>query len=41
MQDVVSENVDLFITTPPSVVGLVQSGSVRAIAMAAATRHPA
>lgn len=40
MQDVVSENVDLFITTPPSAVGLVQSGAVKALAMAASERHP-
>lgn len=40
MQDVVSENVDLFITTPPSAVGLVRSGAVKALAMAASERHP-
>lgn len=40
MQDVVSGTIDLFITTPPSAVGLVQSGAVRALAMAAGERHP-
>ncbi len=40
LQDIVGEKVDLFITTPPSAVGHVQSGSVKALAMAAAERHP-
>ena len=40
LQDIIGENVDLFITTPPSAVGHVQSGAVRALAMAANERHP-
>lgn len=41
MQDVLSGNIDIFITTPPSVVGHVQSKSVIPLALAAKERHPA
>lgn len=40
LQDLLGEKVDLFITTPPSAVGHVQAGTVKALAMAAAERHP-
>ena len=41
MQDVLSGNIDIFITTPPSAVGHVQSKSVIPLALAAKERHPA
>ena len=40
IQDVLSGRVQLFITTPPSVIGHVQTGRLRAIAIAGAARHP-
>jgi len=40
IQDVLSGQVELFITTPPSVLGHVQQGKLRAIAIASAARHP-
>lgn len=40
MQDVLSGNIDIFITTPPSAVGHVQSKAVIPLAMAAKQRHP-
>ena len=40
IQDVLSGQVQLFVTTPPSVLGHVQQGKLRAIAIASAARHP-
>ncbi|CAM3623918.1 ABC transporter substrate-binding protein [Bordetella sputigena] len=40
IQDVLSGRVQLFITTPPSVIGHIQNGRLRAIAIAGAARHP-
>lgn len=40
MNDLVAGNIDLMITTPPAVVGLVRDGSVRALAIASGNRHP-
>lgn len=40
IQDVLSGRVQLFVTTPPSVIGHVQMGKLRAIAIAGAARHP-
>jgi len=40
MQDVVAGTVQVTIATPPSLLGFVQSGRVRALAVAAKTRHP-
>jgi tripartite-type tricarboxylate transporter receptor subunit TctC len=40
MQDVVGGAVQATIATPPSILGFVQSGRVRALAVAARTRHP-
>jgi len=40
IQDVLSGRVQLFITTPPSVIGHVQQGKLRAIAVAGRDRHP-
>jgi tripartite-type tricarboxylate transporter receptor subunit TctC len=40
MQDVVGGAVQVTIATPPSLLGFVQSGRVRALAVAAKTRHP-
>jgi len=40
MQDVVAGNVQVTIATPPSLLGFVQSGRVRALAIAAKERHP-
>jgi tripartite-type tricarboxylate transporter receptor subunit TctC len=40
MQDVVAGNVQVTIATPPSLLGFVQSGRVRALAVAAKQRHP-
>ena len=40
IQDVLSGQVQLFITTPPSVLGHIQQGKLRAIAVASDTRHP-
>ena len=40
IQDVLSGQVQLFITTPPSVMGHIQQGKLRAIAVASDTRHP-
>ncbi|OYU47556.1 MAG: ABC transporter substrate-binding protein [Rhizobiales bacterium PAR1] len=41
LQDVLSGNIDIFITTPPSAVGHVQAKSVIPLALAAKERHPA
>jgi tripartite-type tricarboxylate transporter receptor subunit TctC len=40
MNDLLSGQIDLFITTPPSAVGHLQSKSVKGLAIAAAARHP-
>jgi tripartite-type tricarboxylate transporter receptor subunit TctC len=40
MNDLVAGTVDMIITTPPAVVGLVRDGSVRALAIASPARHP-
>ncbi|WP_426954706.1 Bug family tripartite tricarboxylate transporter substrate binding protein [Muricoccus radiodurans] len=40
MNDLVAGTMDLMITTPPAVVGLVRDGSIRALAMASRARHP-
>jgi tripartite-type tricarboxylate transporter receptor subunit TctC len=40
MQDVVGGAVQVTIATPPSLLGFVQSGRVRALAVAAKQRHP-
>ena len=40
IQDVLSGQVQLFITTPPSVLGHVKQGRLRAIAVASDVRHP-
>ena len=40
IQDVLSGQVQLFITTPPSVLGHIKQGKLRAIAIAGDTRHP-
>ena len=38
--DLVSGQVDMFITTPPGVIGQVQAGRIKALAYAGAKRHP-
>ena len=40
MQDVIAGNVQMTVATPPSLLGYVQSGRVRALAVAAKERHP-
>lgn len=40
IQDVLSGQVQVFITTPPSVLGHVQTGKLRALAVTSKTRHP-
>ena len=40
MQDVIGGAVQVTIATPPSILGFVQSGRVRALAVAARERHP-
>ena len=40
LQDVLSGQVQVFITTPPSVMGNVQVGKLRGLAVAGKTRHP-
>jgi tripartite-type tricarboxylate transporter receptor subunit TctC len=40
MNDLVAGNIDLMITTPPAVVGLLRDGSIRALAVASGGRHP-
>ena len=40
IQDVLSGQVQVFMTTPPSVMGHVQSGKLRALAVTSKTRHP-
>lgn len=41
LQDVLSGQVQVFITTPPSVMGQVQVGKLKGLAVAGKTRHPA
>jgi tripartite-type tricarboxylate transporter receptor subunit TctC len=40
IQDVLSGQVQVFITTPPSVMGHVQVGKLKALAVAGRSRHP-
>jgi tripartite-type tricarboxylate transporter receptor subunit TctC len=40
IQDVLAGQVQLFITTPPSVMQHVQAGKLKALAIAGKTRHP-
>ena len=40
LQDVLSGQVQVFITTPPSVMGNVQVGKLKGLAVAGKTRHP-
>jgi tripartite-type tricarboxylate transporter receptor subunit TctC len=40
MNDIVAGRMDMIITTPPAVVGMVQQGAVRALAIASTQRHP-
>jgi len=40
IQDVLGGQVQMFITTPPSVLGHVQTGKLRALAVTSKTRHP-
>jgi len=40
MQDVIAGNVQVTVATPPSLLGFVQSGRMRALAVAAKARHP-
>jgi tripartite-type tricarboxylate transporter receptor subunit TctC len=40
MNDILAGTVDLFITTPPSVVGQLAAGTVTGLALAAGERHP-
>jgi tripartite-type tricarboxylate transporter receptor subunit TctC len=39
MNDLVAGTIDMMITTPPAVVGLLRDGSIRALAIASSTRH--
>jgi len=41
VQDVLSGQVQVFITTPPSIMGQVQAGKLKALAVAGKSRHPA
>jgi tripartite-type tricarboxylate transporter receptor subunit TctC len=40
MTDLIGGQVDVFITTPPSVIGQRQTGKIKALAYAASKRHP-
>ena len=40
IQDVLAGQVQVFITTPPSVMGHVQAGKLKALAVTSKTRHP-
>lgn len=40
IQDVLAGQVQVFITTPPSVIGHIQTGRLRALAVAGKARHP-
>jgi tripartite-type tricarboxylate transporter receptor subunit TctC len=41
VQDVLAGQVQVFITTPPSVMGHIKAGKLKALAVAGKTRHPA
>lgn len=41
MQDLIAGQIDFFITTPPTAISHLQSGSVRALAITSAQRHSA
>ena len=40
IQDVLAGQVQVFITTPPSVMGHIQTGKLKALAVTGKTRHP-
>lgn len=40
MQDLLTNRVQLFITTPPTAIGHLKSGTLRALAITSAQRHP-
>jgi tripartite-type tricarboxylate transporter receptor subunit TctC len=40
IQDVLAGQVQVFITTPPSVIGHIQTGKLKALAVTSKTRHP-
>ena len=40
INDLIAGNVDMFITTPPSVIGHIASGKLKALAYTGAQRHP-
>ncbi len=40
INDLIAGNVDMFITTPPSVIGHIASGRMKALAYAGSQRHP-
>ena len=40
IQDVLSGQIQVFITTPPSVMGHVQAGKLKGLAVAGKSRHP-
>lgn len=40
IQDVLSGQVEVFMTTPPSVIGHIQSGKLKPLAVTSRTRHP-
>ncbi|RZL91291.1 MAG: tripartite tricarboxylate transporter substrate binding protein [Variovorax sp.] len=40
INDLIAGNVDMFITTPPSVIGHIQSGKIKALAYTGTQRHP-
>jgi tripartite-type tricarboxylate transporter receptor subunit TctC len=40
LQDVLSGQVQVFITTPPSVMGQIQAGKLKGLAVAGKSRHP-
>ncbi|KAF1066099.1 tripartite tricarboxylate transporter substrate binding protein [Variovorax sp.] len=40
LQDVLANQVQIFITTPPSVIGHIKAGKLRALAVTAKQRHP-
>ncbi|CAB3635601.1 hypothetical protein LMG26685_01533 [Achromobacter mucicolens] len=40
ISDLISRQVDMFITTPPSVIGQIQAGKIKAVAYTGPTRHP-
>ncbi|CAG9175781.1 Bug family tripartite tricarboxylate transporter substrate binding protein [Cupriavidus pinatubonensis] len=40
IQDVLSGQVQVFMTTPPSVIGHIQTGKLKALAVTSKTRHP-